>query len=210
MSSDLVLDDQHRYWVRNRQYPSVTQILSALNLTDYSAPWFSEKARQRGQVFHACCELINNNDLDWDSVDPSVLFQVQAYLAWKKETKFTATFSEKKMYSMILGFAGTVDMIGSFGGTEGIVLIDLKHGLSAAAVAYQLAMYALLFCDGKRNIFPFQIRRFSLEGFRGGKKPKMIEHSKRIDIDAAKSILNVYHDGFRKGIYYYKEEKNGK
>jgi len=169
----------HIYKIGERRIVSVTQILKAVGYSDFSAPWFTDEARNRGINLHTCCALVDEDDLDRDSVDDSIRPEVEAYAEWKEKTGFMANLVEKPLYSLPDGSAGTPDVFGSFPSGDW-VLIDRKRGQASKATRYQLALYVLLVCEYYMNqafighMYPFQIKRYALQGFSTG-NPKIVQ-----------------------------------
>mgnify|MGYP000061344183 CR=1 FL=1 len=198
----------HIYRIGKRRVASVTQILKAVGYTEFSAPWFNDKAKDYGKNLHECCALVDEDDLIMESVAPEIRPEVEAYAEWKEQTGFMANLVEKPLYSLSDGFAGTPDVFGSFPSGDW-VLIDRKRGQASKATRYQLALYVLLVCEYYMNqafiggMYPFQIKRYALDGFSTG-KPKIVPYTDRNDIKVAKAILSVYHAGVNSSVY-----KNG-
>jgi len=201
--SELVRDDQHRYWLGKRRLQGVTTILSALNFTNYDGPWFTKEALERGSILHDCIQMVNEDDDYWKSVDQDILVEVEAYAEWKEKTGFKPLLVEEMMYSELYSFAGTPDAFGVFPGGN-YALPDWKRGVPEKAVRFQLAFYVLLVCEHYKRlgevIYPHQIGRYTL-GSIGTGKPKMICYDDRNDIRAAQSIVASYHSGVNAGIF---------
>ncbi len=123
--------------------PSVTQILQCAGLVDFSGirPEVLELAAERGTVVHAITEYLDKGTLDEDSIDPALAGYVEGYKAFKKQYGINKCISiEKQIYHKTLGYAGTLDRIGTLA-DETLMLFDIKTGCKEAAHEIQLAGY---------------------------------------------------------------------
>ena len=202
MTDQLVFEPKgHVYKIGGRRLASVTQILKAVGYTDFSGPWFNKKSKDYGKNLHECCALVDEDDLIMESVAPEIRPEVEAYAEWKEKTGFMASLVEKPLYSLPDGFAGTPDVFGSFPSGDW-VLIERKRGQASKATRYQLSLYVLLVCNYYMNgeMYPFQIKRYALEGF-STRKPKIVPYTDREDIRVARAIVSVYHAGVNSSVY---------
>ena len=121
----------HAYELDGVRVPSVTGILKASRLIDFSKipPPILNAARDRGSAVHRACEYYNQGDLDvaefmemFDDYAP----YVQAWIAFRHESGAEITHAEYRVYSRRHQFAGTLDCLGTWQGKG--CLIDLKTG----------------------------------------------------------------------------------
>lgn len=131
----------HAYHWNGMRVPSVTQILGAM--TDLSAiPEANLNfARDRGHAVHYACELFDQDDLDWSSLDVRLVPYVEAWVDFRTKTGFVPTGIEEKVFHPGLRYAGTLDRRGIIEGEPSI--LDIK----AVAAMYpttgmQTAAYA--------------------------------------------------------------------
>lgn len=131
----------HAYHWNGARVPSVTQILGAL--TDLSAiPEANLNfARDRGHAVHYACELFDQDNLDWSSLDVRLVPYVEAWADFRVKTGFIPTGIEERVFHPGLRYAGTLDRRGIIEGQPSI--LDIK----AVAAMYpttgmQTAAYA--------------------------------------------------------------------
>lgn len=197
--ASLVLTPDHRYLVDGREVPGVTAVLVANSLVDYSGPWFTPEAKQRGADLHAFCALVNDGTIDWDGVPFEILPEVESYADWKAASGFVPVGIEQPLYSRQHGFAGTPDLYGRLGGNGQVVVVDLKRGAAMAAVALQLSGYAMLLEDQALS-FARIIGRYALTRIGSGKARVLPfdQHGEHMaDFLAA---LRLYHNWRRKDL----------
>lgn len=127
----------HRYAVDGVELPSVTTILAGAGLVN--AEYYTERCRWRGSAVHLACQLLDEQDLDHDSVDPEHYGYVEAYLRFLDDYDFKPELIEKSLWSPVFRFAGTPDRTGLINGNKAV--IDLKTGAPVAADRLQLAAY---------------------------------------------------------------------
>lgn len=156
-SSDLQFTaEDHAYRLPDgRRIPSVTQILRAVGVsTDFdelraSSSRLAERIdyrRDLGVAVHADAHAFDDDDLEWDTVDPDVLPFLEAWSVFRENTGLVPITRERRLYHPGLGVCGTLD--GIFyreRAPDRRVLVDLKCGdPEAAAARYQTALYQLL------------------------------------------------------------------
>lgn len=158
--------EQHRYWLGDMELPSVTKIMQRLGLVNYQAPWYTEEARQWGIILHACCQLVDEDDLNWDTVANEVYLEVVAYYNWKQRSGFICKNTEKPRASLSYYYAGTDDADGELDGMP--CVIDRKRGIANKATRWQLSGYAQLLAE-ETGIPAKSIRRLALDNMNRGK-----------------------------------------
>ncbi len=147
----------HTYTVDGAVYPSVTQILSAEGLTDYT--FATHQHRNRGTLVHQIAELI---DVGWETTqrsaasaediiaaspwDPSTTSSAlvpfgMAYCTFLLQERPQWLLSEYPVASKIYHYAGRLDRYGVIRGKRTIV--DIKSGEPGDAASIQQALYAL-------------------------------------------------------------------
>jgi hypothetical protein len=109
----------HVYRVDGEPVPSVTQLLDDAGLTpDYRvvAPAVLQHARHRGIHVDACCDLLDEGDLDWASVHPEAVPYVEAWARFCAEVGYEPACGQVPLYHPTYGYAGTADSIGTLNG----------------------------------------------------------------------------------------------
>jgi hypothetical protein len=128
----------HRYVVDGAEYPSVTQILAAAGLTDWT--WCREWARERGSLVHKAIHLALTTGLDWSSVNDAFHPYISAALQVIEDLNAETVLSEGRIFSKLYGYAGTLDWVGRVNGK--LILWDWKTGPVVPAYGLQTAAYA--------------------------------------------------------------------
>jgi len=133
--------EMHRYFLDDVEVDSVTQVLSACKLVDYS--FIPEKDRQfyldRGKAVHAGCHILDTAELEWSELDPRVTPHVEAWQKFKEDHKVTVIKSERPVFNDVYGFAGTMDKIAEWDGV--MCQIELKTNSLPWWVGLQTAGY---------------------------------------------------------------------
>lgn len=157
-SASLTFDPAlHEYRLPDgRRVPSVTEILSAVGVSvDFEAiggmsARLAEQIdlrRQLGTAVHLDAHAFDDDDLDWDSVDPRVEPYVRAWATLRLNKQLTPTARERVVFDPTWFYCGTLD--GIFRTPSGArILIDIKTGdprdggcqfqTAAYAAAYQI------------------------------------------------------------------------
>jgi hypothetical protein len=119
---------KHEYWLDGHLVPSTTQILreSGLIRFDGIPPFILEAARTRGSAVHALVHYLNEDDLDWGSVDPAYRGYLDAWVACKNERQIVPLLCEHRIASRRHRVAGTLDLLCEIDGNGW--LIDYATG----------------------------------------------------------------------------------
>ncbi len=130
----------HTYRLAGSPVPGVTSILAPLvNLAGIPRDVLDAK-RQLGQDVHYACQLLDEDDLDEDSVEERIEPYVQAYRRFKADTGAQVLLNEHQVAEPTLRYAGTLDRVLLISGQRW--LVDLKTCISTPlAVGPQTAAY---------------------------------------------------------------------
>jgi hypothetical protein len=145
----LVFDDlDHRYELDGVTVPSVTQVLTASGLIDFSQipPFVREAALERGRKVHQAIHYYNERDLDLAQFAgdfPLYMPFVQAWINFQQQRRFVPVLNELRVASRRHQVAGTLDCLGVLDGSA--VLLDFKTGRPGDVAAdLQTAAYLAL------------------------------------------------------------------
>lgn len=149
----------HIYTLAGRRVPSVTQVLADCGLgpPDWLDPVLLRGAADLGTIIHAATELIDEDDLDWSTVHPSIAAQLRAYERFRQTVEFALVASEERVVIADGRCAGTLDRRGMLGADP--VIIDIKTGSDQRAYALQTAAYDLAFPDTWHRRFALFLKR---------------------------------------------------
>jgi hypothetical protein len=191
----------HKYFVGGREVPSVTTILNAAGLTDFSmvSEEVLEMARVRGTHVHLICELYDANNLDEDSLDDGGKEYLKAWKRFKKDYGITDfLLSECAMHSKKYGYAGRSDRFAKLKKNRGqqVTVIDIKTGTPSKATGPQMAAYAQMYRELYKLPQGLHIDR--IEVLLEPNKYKVIEHKDARDWSIFLSCLNIYN--YKKGM----------
>jgi len=121
----------HRYTLDDVVVPSVTGILKASGLIDFSGIPESilEAARVRGTTVHQAIAYFNEGDLDLEQFQidfPAYVGYVEAWLSFVSQRNFLPVLNEHRVASRRHQIAGTFDTIGLLDGH--CALVDYATG----------------------------------------------------------------------------------
>lgn len=130
---NITLDEETHIYRNDRgeEIPSVTQIISSVFPIQYN----DYTAMLRGRAVHKAIHLLQQNILDWATVDERIKMYVLAYENFRTETRVEPIASEQLVYNRVYQYAGTLDMR-----TERAVY-DFKTGVEVFTHGLQLAAY---------------------------------------------------------------------
>jgi hypothetical protein len=164
--------EPHTYHLGDVELPSVTTVLKAAGLIDYSMiPAAAlEAAAARGTAVHRTLEFFDREELDEGSVPPELAGYLAAYKKFLAESGYVVGHIEHRMWHPLYRYAGTLDRTGLIG--EDLVILDFKSGMVLPGHALQLAAYANCLPEPRR------FRRVALQLERDGSY-RAIEYPKR-------------------------------
>lgn len=157
------------------QLPHVTEILKRAGLVN--ADWFTEEARDRGSAVHTAAHFLDESDLDWESVDPSVVPRLRQYQRFLDEVKPEILSIEESVVNETLQYCGRLDRRVKINGDTGI--LDLKGPGRAPWQAIQCSLYAACFTQ--------PMKRWTLH--LDDERYQLIQHKGRRDWEIAKAAL---------------------
>lgn len=170
--------EKHIYRYNGEIVPSVTTLLNEFKLIDFTGvpKETLEYKRALGSAVHYAIDLMEQDNLDEDSLSPEIKPYVEAYKRFREVTGFEPYGTENRLYSKKWRFAGTLDQFGT--GLTKISgdwwLIDFKCTWKLyASCGPQLNGYKILIEENKKELnLP---EDFKLKGL-GGLQLKPNEH----------------------------------
>jgi len=161
-------EDGHKYFHDSRRIDGNTDILDSFGLIGHKA---SQGYLDRGTAIHYALQLLDENDLDEDGVDPQIKPWIDGYKRFKEDTGFKPIRIEAMAHHDGYLFATRIDRDGKINGD--LVLLELKSGAKqewwgwqlalqqiAVAVNYKKRFALSLTEDGKYKLHPFHERRW--------------------------------------------------
>lgn len=145
--AQLVFDEpSHTYFLDGVRIPSVTQILEAVGVVDFSylPPGTRKMALERGRRVHLATQFDDEADLDLDGLDEALLPYVQSWRNWRRDSGFEPTLIEYLGYHPS-GYAGRMDRFGKIRSRS--LLVDIKTNSMEGWVRLQTAGYAAFLPD---------------------------------------------------------------
>lgn len=146
----------HAYTIGGVRVPSVTQVLAAVGISDFSgiSPDTLQYAADRGTAVHRFCEFLDQDDSEWSQIAGTAIEPYcRAYERFKADARFKPRMIEQRGVSQVNGqrYGYCVDREGDFGGHATVV--DLKTGAPSRSWPIQLAAYerALFLEDGRHR-----------------------------------------------------------
>lgn len=120
--------DAHAYFVDGHLVPSTTQVLrdSGLIRLDGIPSFILEAALKRGSAVHQLVHYLNENDLDWASVDPAYRGYLDGWQRYRDERQLQVLLCEHRIASRRHRVAGTLDLLAEIAGDGW--LLDYKTG----------------------------------------------------------------------------------
>lgn len=142
--------ENHAYKWHGEPVPSVTQLLKEFGLIDFShVPKDRlEFKRSLGSAVHYAIDLMEQDDLDEESLNEEIRPYVEAYKHFREITGFEPRQTENRLYSKKWRFAGTLDQQGihfsNIGDEESIIDYKCTWKLHASC-GPQLQAYKMLY-----------------------------------------------------------------
>ena len=151
------IPETHEYFVGSQKAPSVTQVLSAVNIHQASG-FATEHDMWVGTASHKAIELHIRGTLDESTLDERLAPRLDAFKAFQAMTGFICDETETPHAHPSVLVAGTPDIVGHFpDGTPAI--IDEKNGLIQPSTAIQSAGYAFILQMPKAKRFGLHLKQ---------------------------------------------------
>ena len=172
------IEATHQYFIDGVEVPSVTTVLKSAGIIDDR--FYTEAGRERGTAVHLACQLLDEDDLDWDSVGEEISGYLKAYQAFKKDSGFKPLKIEEGVYNRSYQYAGRYDRLGEIDGK--IVLMDIKTGAIPKWVALQLTGYEIainesIHTNPVQELFALQLREngsYTLKAVESGREKQEV------------------------------------
>lgn len=130
----------HTYRFLGGLVPGVTSILKPLSSFEGVPPAVLQAKAELGRQVHLACQLLDEDDLDWDSVPPEVGGYLDAWIRFRRETGCEVLQVEQRVFEPMFMYAGTLDRVLRLNGVKWVV--DLKTSFhTPLAVGPQTAAY---------------------------------------------------------------------
>ena len=186
MDYDITYDDAtHLYRINGEVVPSVTAVIRAAGLgPDYSTIDFStlNHAADRGTKVHLATELIDEDELNRDSLDPELAGYVAAYDQLLADG-FKRLRSEQIVADPVRRYAGRMDGNGTW--LFGDIIVDIKcTTLTHPSTGIQLAAYQAAANMPKH-------KRYAIHLYSDGKY-RLIKYDSRDDLKMFYSALQLW------------------
>jgi hypothetical protein len=157
---------EHTYTVSGKVLPSVTTILKAALTFGGASPDVLRNAMERGTAVHKAVELELEGTLDHDELDPRIAPYLQQFNNFRAATAFRATHCEQVVHSERYGYAGMLDLLGTFPALrhDEIAEVDIKSGLvMPVTVGPQTSGYEIAARETLRIGSHIRIKRYALQ-----------------------------------------------
>jgi hypothetical protein len=137
----------HRYTTdEGRTLPSVTDIIKSTGLIDDT--WFTDESRNRGSRVAQVTALDDLDILLEDTVEDEIRPYLDQWRRFLKESGWRVGSAERRVFSEVWGFAGTVDRIMLRNVPSGPAILDIKTGQPSPWHHIQTAAYSVAYSIG--------------------------------------------------------------
>ncbi len=176
--------DQHVYRSGGIRLPGATDVIKSEGLIDTG--YMTEEARWRGKCVHRGIELFVKNELDWDTVDESIIGHLRSFEKLIAVTGFEVVGAEEALFDDAFGCIP--DVWGILNGFR--VVIELKTGAVPKWAAIQTALQA----RALRNEGKFDAaKRFGLRLMPDGSLAKLVPFENPADERRALGMVDSFH-----------------
>lgn len=150
MSALTFNDEAHEYRLGGAVIPSVTDVIGTVMPSWQADDWYKD----RGKAVHLGCQFLDENRLDWSSVDErEIAPRIRAWQRFRDEWPAEVTGIETPLVSLRYRFAGKLDR--TFERESKCTIADIKNGIEPQ-VLVQLGGYSLLWSENTEGRRAFQ------------------------------------------------------
>lgn len=133
-----LLSSERSYDCDGVKLPRVSTILGDLKLI-YRID--DEAAKARGTAVHRAIQFMLEDRLDWESVDPAILGYVKAAQKFCSDMDVHPIAIEQPVALPELGYAGTPDLVCTFGRSQAKTIVDWSTGQVPVTKGLQMIAY---------------------------------------------------------------------
>ncbi len=121
----------HEYHFDKMRAPGVTSVLERWNGLEHVDQDRLAMLAEFGTHVHEAVHLYNLGELNHASLTPAVESYLAGWIRFEVESGFTVVLSEERVYHPKMGYAGTLDSLGTFPrhGRD-LSLVDVKTGIA--------------------------------------------------------------------------------
>lgn len=134
--------EEHKYFLDDVEISGVTRTLALAGLSSHFNK--DEEAAIRGRYVHDACSLLDDDNLDWGTLDPTLLPYVMAYSQFKDQYPHIIVEKEMLVYSATYKFAGRLDRVIEIE-PQHLELYDIGSGGLDASKSLQTAAYQIAY-----------------------------------------------------------------
>lgn len=191
--------DTHTYTVDGLVRPNVTRVIAPLESWAGVPSSVLEYASRRGTLVHLATQLLDEDDLDEDTLDPALRPYLDAYRRFLEDARPEWSGIEMRVHHSDFGYCGTLDRCGVLHGLKGAPesVVDIKAVAKVSpATGVQTAAYdAALPQDRRRK----KRHRYALQLKQDGTY-RLHPFTERTDFDVFVSCLNLFAFKTRHGL----------
>lgn len=143
------IKENHTYKLDGIVIPSVTQVIKEAGLInlDYVNDEYIKYKADLGEKVHSTTELFDQNNLDEESLHPTLKAYLEGWKKFRTDYEFNPTHIEYEAYHSLYRYAGRIDRVGTIklNRKKLLAIIDIKTGIIHHSHAIQTAAYMELF-----------------------------------------------------------------
>ena len=149
--------EEHGYYKDGVKVPSVSKILEYI-YPDPNKQWYKPEHVLRGQYVHTITELLDEDNLDWSTLDPALKPYADAYSQFLLDEKPEWSLTEEMVFNEQLWYAGRLDRAEVLRVDD--CILDIKTGSAGRNVKHgmQTAAYHMALTDEKRKRWVLYLR----------------------------------------------------
>lgn len=131
-------DSDHSYWLDGSEIPGYSRIVQDVGVVNLSSipPKVLENARERGHKIHTALQYLDEDRLDWGSVDPAFYGYIQAWISFCEKEGFRPNLDTIEMptYHKAYRYGITPDRDGIFNRVDAPYpgIVEIKNTYSPA------------------------------------------------------------------------------
>lgn len=201
---NLRLDEEtHTYYLNDRKIPGISELLRYWGFID--GTYYNEESREVGRGVHAGIhDLEVGGAAANEFSNPKIIHRINEYLRFREDKTFKVLMAEKIFADPAGRYACKIDLLGTFGESNILCLIELKCGVEMAWHRLQTAGQKRCLLSHNTDI----LRRFALYLPADGRY-NLKEHSDRAEESIVDNFASTYWWNKNHNIKLHQGETNG-
>lgn len=180
----ITIDKDHRYWIDDVRYPSVTEIINFFLPPNV---FYTQEGRDNGHAKHEWFNFLSQDGIAENEPDARIAKAIAGYKKFKTEVNPVFISGEVPYRHSVLNYCGTPDVV--FKLSDRLAVVDYKPKAKNKRTKLQTALYYLMLRDNGIMV----VDRYELRLYDG--MYRLEKHTDKEDMIRGEIMAKAYNKG---------------